>query len=185
MTTAQLTAANRWATILGDPDSNTPPTDPFMLEQPDERSGQNPITGDSIVASGSTDPLANPINGHEQVNVANSDLQYACTFPLPAPKTCDASADAAGIGCDCFAEDQPYARSVCNPPAGGPAGTVQYYGRAYPTLREFSVAQELGRRSVLGSICARNTQDDSQSDYGYRPVFDAIGRRVAATLVKP
>jgi len=48
--------------------------------------------------------------------------------------------------------------------------------------REF---QQLGRRSVLGSICARNTQDEARSDYGYRPVFGAIGRRVAGTLVKP
>ena len=26
---------------------------------------------------------------------------------------------------------------------------------------------------------------DARSDYGYRPVFGAIGRRVASTLVKP
>lgn len=185
MTSEQLTTAKRWATILGDPDHNVPPTDPFMHEQPNERTGQNPITGDKLVASTSTNPLANAINGHEQVNVGNSDLQYACTFPLPEPKTCDEAADIAGEGCDCFAADAPFDRPVCNPPGGGQAGIKQYYGKAYPTLREFAVAQELGRRSVLGSICARNTQDDTRSDYGYRPVFDAIGRRVASTLVKP
>ena len=74
---------------------------------------------------------------------------------------------------------------VCNPPGGGAAGTTQYQGKAYPALRELAVAQQLGRRSVLGSICARNTQDETRSDYGYRPVFGAIGRRLAATLLKP
>jgi hypothetical protein len=47
------------------------------------------------------------------------------------------------------------------------------------------VAQQLGRRAVLGSVCARNTTDDSRTDYGYRPLFGALGRRIAATLVKP
>jgi len=52
-------------------------------------------------------------------------------------------------------------------------------------LRELAVARELGRRSVLGSICSRNTTDESRSDYGYRPLFGALGRRIASTLVKP
>jgi hypothetical protein len=34
-------------------------------------------------------------------------------------------------------------------------------------------------------VCARNTQDDTRSDYGYRPLFDSLVRRVAATLPKP
>lgn len=185
MTAEQLTAGKRWPVILGDPANNVEPSDPFMREAQGDRSGENPYTGEAITASSSTNPRANGINGHEQV-ASRFDLQYACTFLLPEPVTCNQAAFDSGIGCDCFAEDAAaFNRPVCQPPAGGAAGITQYYGKAYPALRELDVAQQLGRRSVLGSICSRNTQDDTRSDYGYRPVFNAIGRRVAATLLKP
>jgi len=183
-TPSQLNMNARWATLLGDPATNTPPGDPFMRESTDERSGTNPVIGASIVPASSTDPQANVINGHEQ-NTLNRDLQFACTFELPTRVTCDQAASDADVGCDCFAEEADRNPSVCNPPGGGPAGTTQYYAKAYPGLRELTVAKELGRRTVLGSICARNTTDDSRSDYGYEPVFDALGQRLAATLVKP
>jgi hypothetical protein len=170
--------------LLGDPATNTPPLDPFMRESTDERSGENPLTHDRIAPSTSIDPLANAINGHEQVNDKN-DLQYACTFVLPEPITCDDNARKLDVGCDCYQDDLQANRSVCNPPAGGAATTQQTYGKAYPATRELTVAQGLGRRSVLGSICARNTSDDTRTDYGYRPVFGALGRRIANTLVKP
>lgn len=155
-----------------------------MRESTDGRSGKNPITNDAMVDSTSTDPLANAINGHEHVTYAR-DLQYACTFPLPEPVVCDQARFNEDKGCDCLAQDGVQNSPLCNPPGGGPAGITQYRGKGYPALRELAVAQRLGRRSVLGSICARNTQDESRRDYGYRPVFGAIGRRVAGTLVKP
>ena len=52
-------------------------------------------------------------------------------------------------------------------------------------LRPLAVAKALGPRTVLGSICAKNTRDEEQADYGYRPLFGALGRRIAETLVKP
>jgi hypothetical protein len=185
LTAEELASKKRWSVILGDPDTFTDPSDPFMHESTEERTGKNPFTAESLVASTSTNPLANSINGHEQLNQGDRDLQYACTFPLPEPFACDKARFDANKGCDCFLEDNGYNRPLCNPPAGGPAGTTQYYGKGYPALRELAVAEQLGRRSVLGSICARNTQDEARSDYGYRPVFGAIGRRVASTLVKP
>jgi hypothetical protein len=180
----ELTSKKRWPVILGNPESNVEPSDPFMRESIGDRSGKNVITGENIVASSSTDPLANAINGHEQVGLGE-DLQYACTFLLPEPIACDEARIQADQGCDCYAEDSSRNRPLCNPPGGGPAGTTQYFGKGYPALRELAVAQQLGRRSVLGSICARNTQDEARPDYGYRPVFNAIGRRLASTLVKP
>jgi len=185
LTGDELASQKRWPIILGDPQNYVPPSDPFMREAIDDRSGKNPFTGEKIVASTSTDPQANGINGHEQSNQGNHDLQYACTFPLPEPVVCDQARLNGDKGCDCFAEDQVFNRPLCNPPGGGAAGTTQYAGKGYPALRELAVAQQLGRRSVLGSICARNTQDEARSDYGYRPVFGAIGRRVAGTLLKP
>lgn len=184
LTAAELASKKRWTVILGDPENNVAPLDPFMQESVADRTGKNPITNDSIVSSDSTDPLANLINGHEQ-HTMSRDLQYACTFALPRPETCDQAAFDADRGCDCFPEDVAANRPQCNPPGGGPAGTTQYSGKSYPALRELAVAEQLGRRSVLGSICARNTQDDTASDYAYRPLFDALGRRIASTLVKP
>ncbi len=78
--------------------------------------------------------------------------------------------------------DEPLA---LQPAGGGPTGTTQYYGKAYPALRELTVARDLGRRSVLGSICSPNTKDDTRADFGYAPVFGAVGQRLAATLLKP
>jgi hypothetical protein len=184
MTPDALVSAKRWPVILGDPAKNQPPTDPFMRESVEERSGKNPVIGASIVPSASLDPNANPINGHEQ-DTLNRDLQYACTFELPEPIVCDQQAEQNNTGCDCYESDLATNRPVCNPPQGGPAAITQYYGKAYPALRELAVARELGRRTVLGSICARNTQDDTRADYGYRPMFGALGRRIAQTLVKP
>jgi hypothetical protein len=180
----ELASKQRWPVILGNPESNVEPSDPFMRESIADRGGKNPITDDDIVDSVSTDPLANAINGHEQITLGD-DLQYACTFLLPEPIACDDARRVADQGCDCFADDVSRNRPLCNPPAGGPAGTTQYFGKGYPALRELAVAQQLGRRSVLGSICARNTQDEARPDYGYRPVLGAIGRRLATTLVKP
>jgi hypothetical protein len=188
MTAPELASSGRWPVILGNPDKFVEPTDPFMQESTADRAGRNPIIDAEVVPDSSQDPMANPINGHEQiadVSGTPDDLQYACTFPLAAPKTCDDQAQQNGVGCDCFTDDLSYNRPLCNPPGGGAATTTQYYGKAYPALRELSVAQQLGRRSVLGSICAANTQDTRREDYGYGPIVSAIGSRVAATLVKP
>lgn len=184
MTAEALQSSNRWPLLLGDPAKNQPPLDPFMRESLEPRSGSHPLVDADIIPSNSTDPTANPINGHEHDSLRR-DLQYACTFELPEPLVCDQQAEIDDRGCDCFEADLPYNRAVCNPPEGGPATTTQYYGRAYPATRELAVARELGRRTVLGSVCARNTQDDTRPDYGYRPSFDALGRRIAKTLVKP
>ncbi|HYQ17382.1 MAG TPA: hypothetical protein VEQ58_16530, partial [Polyangiaceae bacterium] len=180
-----LLSGNRWPAILGNPKTAVPPSDPFMRESTTDREGDNPFIDVSIVPSSSTDPQANPINGHEQVT-GQRDLQYACTFELPETIDCaDLQQDAQAPGCDCYPEDLANNRSLCQPLTGGPADTTQYYGAAYPALRPLAVAKELGRRTVLGSVCARNTQDDSRSDYGYRPLFGALGKRIASTLVKP
>jgi hypothetical protein len=185
LTAEQLLTAGRWPVILGDPASLTLPTDPFMRESIDPRSGQNPITHGPIVPASSLDPAASPINGHEHVVPEKNDLQFACTFSLPEPIKCDQAAVDAGIGCDCFSFDLAANRSICNPPGGGAAETTQYGGKAYPGLRPLAVAKELGERAVLGSICSQNTHDAERPDYGYRPLFGALGRRIAETLVQP
>jgi hypothetical protein len=133
------------------------------------------------VASTSQDPQANGINGHEQVNQGNVDLQFACTFALPAPIVCDAAAKSAGKACDCFDTDAIYNRPLCQPPTGGPPTTNQYYGKAYPGLRELMVLKGVGGHGIVASTCPKSA--DLQSDsYGYRPAMDALAGRVAKQI---
>jgi hypothetical protein len=184
LTPAQLESQGRWPLLVGDEEANEPPLDPFMRESTNERSGKNPLTNESIVGAESTDPSANSINGHE-FNTLQMELQYACTFELPEPVVCDSEVNQSGGSCYCFEDQLTMNSPLCNPPGGGAATTTQHGSKASPALRELRVARELGRRTVLGSVCSRNTKDDSRSDYGYRPIMDALGRRVAATLEKP
>jgi len=175
----------RWPILLGDRANNLPPSDPFMIESTSERSGKNPLTQTSITPASSTNPLANEINGHEQNIPQFDDLQFACTFALPAPKVC-LSGDAA---CDCAPDKNGDASTVvasnsplCQPPGGGPASTTQYYGKGYPGIRELTLARQLGARAVPASICPRNATDSSSPDYAYKPAFSALIGRIGATL---
>lgn len=177
MTPEALADANRFAVIAGDPTDYQPPSDPFMQESIEPRSGTNPITGDPIVAETSMDPAANPINGHETVALQRADLQYACTFTLPDPVTCTE-----GEPCDCFIDTADENRPVCNPPGGGPPDGVQYGAGVYPSLRILDVVHELGQRGVVTSACTRNSTDTTRDDYAYRPNFRAIVRRLAQML---
>ena len=59
---------------------------------------------------------------------------------------------------------------------------LQVRGKAYPTIREFSVARGLGDQGLAASICPR-TMDETSEDYGYRPAMRHLVKRVAAHLV--
>lgn len=178
---------SRWDVILGDPSASPPvaPLDPFMVESADDRTSlvdlpsENPIVPEEqLVPSDSLDPQANRINGHESVNSDDRDLQTACTFPLQAPIACDAAREAANKGCDCYMADSGYNRAVCQPPVGGPGTTTQYWGSAYPGLRELAVLKGVGGHGIVASACPKSS-DLSAEDYGYRPAMDAFAGRVA------
>ena len=182
---AGLASNARWLLLLGDPKRSVPPTDPFMRESIAERSGVNPLVSLPIVPASSDDPTASPINGHEQNVPDFADLQYACTFALAESQPCGLG-DAA---CDCSPSKTGDLSAVtaansplCQPPAGGPANSTQYYGKGYPGARELSFAQLLGARAVPASICPTNLVDDSSADFAYRPAFSALISRIAVTL---
>jgi hypothetical protein len=193
----QLSAAGRWDAMLGDPTTSPPipPTDPFMVESIQARSGTNPVTGQPIVATNSADPKAT-INGHEfNVNPNTlDDLQYACIFELPATmsRNCtdaafNSSDPTTRRGCDCktSATDNVVDRNrpLCQPPGGGPAGTQQYFAKAYPGSRHLELLKRLGPRGVVGSICPKNTtEDQNASGYGYNAVMEATIARLRAML---
>jgi hypothetical protein len=182
---AGLIDNQRWPLLIGDPAAGTPPTDPFMRESVAERSGQNPLMHTAIAPALSTNPSESEINGHEQNIPDFADLQYACTFPLAAPKVC-APGDTA---CDCSPDKMGNLNAVtaansplCQPPSGGVASSTQYYGKGYPGLRELTFASQLGVRAVPASICPKTLIDVNSADYAYRPAFNALISRLAVTL---
>jgi hypothetical protein len=200
LTFDQMVAAqpNRWDVILGDPTASPPipPTDPFMFESQQARSGTNPVTGQPIVAPDSTNPRAT-INGHEYNVNPNTldDLQYACIFELPSSMSRDCTAAAytssdptTRRACDCktSATDNVVDRSrpLCQPPTGGPAGTQQYFAEGYPGSRHLELLKRMGPRGVVGSICPKNTAGEQSASlgYGYNAVMDATVARLRTML---
>lgn len=188
MSAAELEASKRWDVILGDASKNVGPSDPFMVESTQPRTGKNPVTGDAIASADALDPRANAINGHEQKDTDGTDLQYACTFELTKPTLCGA-----GDICDCHeaSEGQPGQpdetdelarnRPLCQPPTGGAAQATQYYGKAYPGLRPLEVLRGLGDSAIVASICPK-VLTEGQPGYGYEPAVDAIVDRLKVAL---
>lgn len=176
----ELANSGRWDVLVGDRAKNVPPSDPFMREGTAPRSGTNPVTGDAIAPETSTNPRASAMNGHEQVDHGD-DLQYACTFPLALPEACD------GGSCDCEPasgnEPGPVARNrpLCQPPGGGPAGTTQYFGKAYPGIRPLEVLKGIGESAIVASICPK-VLTKGEPGFGYEPAVDAIVDRLKVAL---
>ncbi len=141
--------------LIGDPDKQIKPTDPFMVESIDPRTG---------IANG------NPQNGNDR-NIPNrDDLQYACIFPLDAPVPNGGDCDDCGAGCD---------NPLCD--LGG-TPTTQVNAKAYPGLREMGVLRGMGDQGIFASICPAETGDTNASDYGYRPAVGAIIDRLKTEL---
>jgi hypothetical protein len=205
MTFDQMVAAqpNRWDVILGDPGASPPipPTDPFMVESIEVRTNlpntANPITGQVITDPASQNPQAT-INGHEfNVNPNTlDDLQYACIFQLPSTmsRSCtdpayNASDPTLRRGCDCKETPTDHVadrnRPLCQPPAGGPASTQQYFAKAYPGSRHLELLKRLGPRGLVGSVCEKLSSDagaSSASGYGYNAAMEATVARLHAML---
>jgi hypothetical protein len=180
----QISDQNIWQTIVGDPaplGARPPvlPSDPHMIESVAPRPG---LPGPDSPVS------ADPINGHEwaisQAGPPNADLQYACTFPLPAPTPCDPM----NLDCDCNdgtpnmgGTVQDFKSPLCQDGANN-YGHTQYRGKAYPGLRELQVLKGLGDQAVAASICPANVTDPTRADFGYRPAMAALINRMRAPL---
>lgn len=187
MTEAQLETAGRWDVILGNPNADTndapvAPTDPLMIETPNPRTGTNPVVNAALVGADSTNPTANPINGHEQLNMGNNDLQYACIFPLSAPVDCTEAREAEGKGCDCFMTELGFNRPLCQPPGGGAPTITQHFAKAYPGTRHLQVLREYKDNSIVASICPKVVDNKAKPDYGYNPAVKAIIDRLKEAL---
>jgi hypothetical protein len=180
-----LESKQRWPLLVGDQAHNVEPSDPLMIESIAARSGQSPLTNAPLVPATSLQPTANPDNGHEQNVPDFDDLQYACIFPLATPQSC-APGDSE---CACAATRAGDASSVaaansplCQPPAGGPAGTTQYYAKGNPGTRELLVARDLGSRSTPASICPKGASPVTSPNYGYVPALSSLLARLGVTF---
>jgi hypothetical protein len=183
---AELEERGTWDLILGSPGrawrparanapevtsiAATPPASPYMVESALPRAG---------VTAG------NAINGREYSTVFTSgttdtpdDLEYACIYPLAAPIDCT-TVEPGAEPCSCFPGDVD--RPTCEQtPGASAAGTTQYWGFAYPGIRQLEVLRAQGENGIVASVCARNVADADASDFGYRPAIDAIVERLAA-----
>jgi hypothetical protein len=164
----ELVNRGTWSVILGQPHGSPPvlPTDPHMIVSSVPRAG---------IAGPNSAPTADPKNGHEW-DPKSADLQYACTFRLPAPADCS-SADQ---NCDCSDGDKTN-NPLCQS-ADGTYGKTQFGAKGYPGLRELELIQGLGEQGIVGSICPKNTSDESKADYGYRPAMASLLARLRVPL---
>jgi hypothetical protein len=180
MDSDELESSGRWPMIAGEPLGYVPPSDPFMQESILPRTGQNPVTAEPVLAPAST--TRNAINGHEWNVITEDDLQFSCIFPLPAPRDC-AVADP-NTDCDCNPQDVPGETllPLCQDPSSGAYGAQQYFGKAYPALRELDVVRYMGARGVLGSICSPNPTNTAQPNYAHHQSMRAILRRLSEVL---
>jgi len=174
LTAAELAEQGRWDMVLG---GENGPSDPHMRESIAPRTGIHPLLGVAIAPSTSQNPTENPINGHEQNVPKADDLQYACTFPLLAPRACGGDNEAR---CDCNADEWENNRSLCQYPNGPMTEGTQHFAKAYPGVRTLEVLRGIGDNAIVASICPKNTTPaadllpEADPSYGYNPAVQAI-----------
>ncbi len=156
-----------YAAITGVPQDLLPATDWTRVIGKDplsyDFSGADPRMLESIV------PRAGVPTDRDTRGV---DLQYACTFELAQPRTCDAS----DPGCDCTGAPGP----LCDP--SNPH--VQVRAKAYPGIRHVALAKSLGKNGIVASICPEDTRDASPANarYGYRPAVRSIADQLGKLI---
>jgi hypothetical protein len=150
-----------------------PPSLPQMVESEFPRTGvmnPNPINGREYSTIDSTDNMMD----------TPDDLEYSCIFPLRTPRDCSMS-DPDTENCDCRQGEVD--RPLCEATPGvSTPGTTQFWAKAYPGTRHLEVLKNYGANSIVASICARNVDDESASDFGYRPAIAAIVDRLKEQL---
>jgi hypothetical protein len=174
---ASKLTADDWVKILGrDPLHNDfAGIDPHMIESDQPRPG--------VAPPGSANS-ADPVNGHDWTTggTAPASLEYACTIPLTNPRDCTLPQNQ--NFCDC-----PHAAGTVNssqlPPICDTNNFTQQTGaKAYPTIRELTLAKLMGKQGIVSSICPQHVTEMGMGDplYGYRPAVAAIVNRLKDAL---
>ena len=175
-TARQVDSDGIWADIVGDsqnPAGPVPPRDTHMIESIKPRPGL-PGPGSAW--------RADLKNGHEwdpskDMAQPNADLQYACIFDLPTPKSCSQ-----GMDCDCFGPNVADMQNPLCQNAQGAYTSTQLRAKAYPGVRVLEMLRGLGDQAVLASLCPANTTDVNREDFGYSPAVRAIIHRVSQSV---
>ena len=113
----------------------------------------------------------------------NVDREYACIFPLAAPRDCTNKDNS--LACDCSSVPGSLTPSQTSPLCDPNTITNQVAAKAYPTIRELTLAKLLGPQGIVASICPTNTVDNpTQTDplYGYRPAVGNLVDRMRPAL---
>ncbi|MGO9713626.1 MAG: hypothetical protein ACLQBL_32525 [Polyangiaceae bacterium] len=208
-----LTAGD-WKKILGnDPDNyDYSGIDVHMVESYTPRVGLSyvapPVMGEATPVDPTVSLATDPWNGREWItngvdssgNPLHVDLpvdrQYACTFQLPGgPRDCSNTGGpgnrtwtvpANEYACDCSSTGLTAAQT---PPVCDPANpNSQVAAKAYPTIRELSLANKLGAQGIVSSICPIDVNDNASNDdplYGYRPAVASIIEKLKTALTNP
>jgi hypothetical protein len=146
-------------------------------------------------------PGADPINGCE-FNTNNSDLQFACVFPLVqldannniAAFTKDCTNPMYGGACDCTTNSLDKFSQLCS----ATTPTNQVYAKAYPSVREMIIANAMStevingspsNQGIVSSLCPISLDigqslSTAQADplFGYNPAVNAIIDRLKVSL---
>jgi hypothetical protein len=140
------------------------------------------------------------------------DREYACIFPLvdpptgtPTPRDCSDPNDTVNQeACDCSTPSLSTTAIPSSIPAvcgqcpgtepapnncskGGTDYNLQYFAKAYPTIREIELVHLMGDQGILSSLCpihpayvpVGNTTDPV---FGYRPAVNSIINRLKTAL---
>jgi hypothetical protein len=169
MTFKELTANEVWTDVAGSPKDYVAPRDSHMIESPFPRPGL-PLAG-----AGEIDAIHGFEHGHGDSGAG--DLQYSCIFDLPT----QFHNDCATASCDCA---DPTDNPLCIQ-SDGSYTTVQRRAKAYPGLRHLEVLRGIEDQGIVGSICAKQLDDNTRSDFGYNPAIGALVDRLAEKLVPP
>jgi hypothetical protein len=62
--------------------------------------------------------------------------------------------------------------------------TTQRRAGAFPGLRQLQVLYDMGPQAVVASICPKS-MDPASADFGYRPAFAALVKRLKSHLAQP
>jgi hypothetical protein len=183
---------------------------PGTVAPPSSNPAVSTLSGPAL-GSGMNAITPDPINGREWITNSGDhslpvDRQYACIFQLPPASQRDCSTLGSDTmttieynSCDCTGlgdtpEQVPPLCSTTFVNADGTAGaaspsndyTVQVYAKAYPTIRELTLASMLGSQGIVSSLCPIHTVDNSASGddplYGYRPAVSSLLSRMKAAL---
>jgi hypothetical protein len=203
------TPRNAVPALPGTPNS-TPPVSSLFGPSFTTTVNPDPINGREWITTGEGQANSATFNATHSLP---DDREYACIFPLPTATATQPSqqrdcallnpATIEGNSCDCTANwSGGTAAAPANPSEQVPPlcaktstdgkitssvgdYTVQVAAKAYPTIRELTLANMMGGQGIVSSLCPIHTNDNTTGDdplYGYRPAVNAIVNRLKGAL---